>query len=1855
MILAGVHADSESVVRFLAEAEAVARLQHPHIVQIHHIGRAGGLPFFELEYVEGGSLDRRLNGTPWPARRAADLVEALARGVAEAHRRRIIHRDLKPANILLEPDGTPKITDFGLAKSLNADSGLTRSDSILGTPGYMAPEQAAGTVRLVGPLADIYALGAILYELLTGRPPFRGATALETLAQVKTAEPVPPSRLVPGLSRDVETIALKCLQKEPGKRYATAAALAEDLRRFVGGEAIVARPVPSWERAWRWCRRNPVVASLAAAIAVILVMATAASLIAYENMRQSAQGEHTARLFANAEMKAAQDASAKEAAQRQRAEAALDEATAQRRLAEANFARARAAVDGYLTTVSESQLLKVPGLQPLRGELLESALRFYRDFLKERGDDPALQAEAAAIQLRIGRIQTEFGAADDARQTLQSAIATYQAAVTRKPEDLALRAALADAWQARGDVAANLGGPNAAQENLAACEKAVELREGLARSSPDDLNYQRDLAVAYSRLGLAQGGTGRDGIPADFRAADIRQALILKSPDDPKLYYGMGESCFHLATFLGVKGRHSDALAMCLRSQEYYRFAYGKLPNMIEYGCDLGLTYGQAADAYKHLGRNDEAIAEARKAVEHFQRMARDHPAVPVVKSRLRESWEGLAGILRDTGHPVEAVRTRRELGQWLDIHVEGPQSMFDGACGHARLSIPHGDGKSPPSTEEQAEARREADRAIEQLQRAIETGFADLNAIRTQKDLDPLRGRDDFKQLVRSLEERVWVRSQAAPVAAAGPVSRAERVFQARVDRAAGLHAVALIQRSRGHRDEARVALDEARVLGEQLLRERPGDVTLQVTLAATHRSLGSLDWEAGRLVEGVGHWDQSEDLMARVESGRAEDRRHTYAASTDRREIGDLYASYGLWSETAPFLARSQEPDLTANAYDWQRAAEVFLLTDDQAAYRALCARTRVRVERSTGGFNHPFHWAWTVLLAPGGIDEPKRALDVVLRHEDLEKDVRLNHVLALALYRTGRCDDAVRRLRGSEARDPNWRMTGLDDVLLALALHRLGRVDEARWALERAEATQAKWAREIFATGGFIGGMQSYPGRTWNNWALSLVLRREATAAIRGKVSREPPLFRLAVARLHARLGRIKEADADMEAAVAAAPDDAEVRLARGRLLAELGHPERAETDFARALSLNSTDLAPWIAHGRWLADRGARTEADRAVARAASLPGGELNSFIEAGWWVVGPYPEDLKLTCPPESDPDLARPAADGGSAGRLSWRPVSTGAQGRVDLRAVFHADHISAYASTHVDSPDERPATLMVAGDDRLRVWLNGRLVDEMDANGAWNLPPHPVPVHFQAGRNHLLVKVSNEGGAHSMRVRIAANPVDRATGLAALGLWNEAASSWNRDLPRRSPPDAEECRRWAAVLLLVGDSSGYRRLCAEVIQRFGRHAPLHVSWACAAGPDGLGDPRELEQLADGIRDAGGRAVWDFSIQGLARYRSGKYEQALELLRQAVTIDANWPPTWPILAMTHQRLGQTDEARRWLKKAEGSYDGACRAAVATGTFQLPWKVNWWELALFQVLLREARTRVNGPSAGGEPGFERLQARARQEWERRVRSNEAAGWLACGRRSAQMGRDIEASDEFARAIALAPLAPDDLRMAAAVHARLGRWDLAAETLARLVERTPDDHWHWCLAAVVSARAGDPDRYRRLCRRMLDRFGGTNDPEIAERTAKSSLLLPLSGPEQKEAGRLAERSVAAATGGVQPWALSAKGLAEYRLERFADALVTIQKSQATMGESAPWYFEVPPRCVRAMALLRMGQRDAAREALNKATALYRSNRPRTLPPEAGASWIDPLICEILLREAEALILYDAVFPANPFAP
>jgi WD40 repeat protein len=281
MLLGGEFAKPDYRDRFQLEAKAAARLQHPNIVQVYDVGDYRGQPYFTLEFMDGGSLQDRLAAKPQPPAQAARWLATLARAVHYAHEQGVVHRDLKPSNVLFSHDGTLKLCDFGVAKVLSGSYLKTASGLLVGTPEYMAPEQAAGKSREAGPAADIYALGAILYTMLTGRPPFQAAEVLDTLEQVRSREPVPPRGLNAKIPRDLETITLKCLDKEPARRFPTARALADDLESWLAGKPIQARPVGQTERLWRWGRRNPVVAGLAGAVFLLLAAVAVVASVGY--------------------------------------------------------------------------------------------------------------------------------------------------------------------------------------------------------------------------------------------------------------------------------------------------------------------------------------------------------------------------------------------------------------------------------------------------------------------------------------------------------------------------------------------------------------------------------------------------------------------------------------------------------------------------------------------------------------------------------------------------------------------------------------------------------------------------------------------------------------------------------------------------------------------------------------------------------------------------------------------------------------------------------------------------------------------------------------------------------------------------------------------------------------------------------------------------------------------------------------------------------------------------------------------------------------------------------------------------------------------------------------------------------------------------------------------------------------------------------------------------------------------------------------------------------------------------------------------------------------------------------------
>jgi serine/threonine-protein kinase len=779
VVLGGDHASDEQRVRFLTEARAVAQLLHPNIVQIYEIGETEGLPYFSLEYVDGGSLEQKVGRLPQEPRWSAALVESIARAMHVAHRGSIIHRDLKPANVLLTQDGTPKITDFGLAKRLETDSGQTRTGSIMGTPTYMAPEQAWGRTADVGRHSDLYSIGAILYTLLTGRPPFQGTSALETLEQVRTQEPVPPSRLQPKLPGDLETICLKCLEKEPAKRYETALDLADDLRRFLDGDSIIARPVSVRERVLRQARRNPKVAFLAALVLFLLVAVAVVSTTYAARLRQSSR-----KLLQTNE--ALVNASAKERAARLEAEASVKQA----------FEQNRSALDAWKTLgrLTIEDLRDVPGAQQVRQKFLDEVLQglkktaggmeplyqVYRRVENARVADFAMAGvhkllgdellelgqsqDAREHYKRMDTIAEEASAADPANLDLQYQLANSRsvlgkfllleigdakAAVNYSADALKLRrhrlAVEPDSDEAKLGVANSLGQLAICHQRLGEIDQAkvlydeeLPVRESLSTQAKVDFETMRELSGYYDQIGmlaLQQGDVATARKHYD-RCYSIRKSLALKKPEHVANLRDLNRSLCALGELcLVVQNDPSAARRYYEQALEAFR-RIQKLEPTTTHNVDVARGCYYLATALLRLGETPKAQALYRECLE----IRRSLPLAPDAKMQQVD----LAVALARCGQHEEAARITRGV---LDGPPLNSLLYIEVACARA-LCV--------GATSDPALKSRYAEETLAAIREGCKEGWKDYQRFRVDPDLDPIRGDPAFQRLLRELENPV-------------------------------------------------------------------------------------------------------------------------------------------------------------------------------------------------------------------------------------------------------------------------------------------------------------------------------------------------------------------------------------------------------------------------------------------------------------------------------------------------------------------------------------------------------------------------------------------------------------------------------------------------------------------------------------------------------------------------------------------------------------------------------------------------------------------------------------------------------------------------------------------------------------------------------------------------------------------------------------------------------------------------------------------------------------------------------------------------------------------------------------------
>ena len=634
--------------RLLVEATALARLQHPNIVQIFSSGTHEGRSFIVQEYVGGESLHRKLMRQPAPAPVAARMVATLALAVEHAHGKRIIHRDLKPSNVLLTVDGVPKISDFGLAKQsdLDGEPSQTSSGMIVGSPSYMAPEHSLGKPGKVGPSADIYSLGAILYEMLTGRPPFLAASTLETLEQVRTADPVSPRQLQPGLPRDLATICLKCLSKDPAHRYATAWALAEDLERFLEGRPILARPAAWAERLAKWVRRRP---ATAAGFGVAALAATAlfAGGLIYQGLLRAALKQ------------------AKDSAQ---------DARDQQREADARYRLARETLSKMLERFGARDLRQTPRLKELQRQQLGDALGFYREVVKGSiNKNPAVRFEAAQACLQSSQAQLMLGREREGRDQIDQAIALFEQLTRDDPARAEYRLALAQSYRVREFSAAPTSedhGPGSrAGARSPDLDRSRDLLETLVGQDALNRSYRAELAMTYHNLGAFYVGRH----PSELAKAEswFRKAVLLRrnlvegsdSAAAAPLRVSMAESLQCLAVVIQQTEHKEEVPELYAESRQLLEDALRLEPKWDEATLSLGLTllnWGVCL-SYDPASRG-KAETLLKEAIGQFAPIVDREPGWDRARMALGKCHGGLAVLYGVEGRYAQAAR------QWEQV-----------------------------------------------------------------------------------------------------------------------------------------------------------------------------------------------------------------------------------------------------------------------------------------------------------------------------------------------------------------------------------------------------------------------------------------------------------------------------------------------------------------------------------------------------------------------------------------------------------------------------------------------------------------------------------------------------------------------------------------------------------------------------------------------------------------------------------------------------------------------------------------------------------------------------------------------------------------------------------------------------------------------------------------------------------------------------------------------------------------------------------------------------------------------------------------------------------------------------------
>ncbi|MBW3539799.1 MAG: protein kinase, partial [Planctomycetes bacterium] len=1026
--------DTQDVIaRFEAERQALALMDHPNIARVFDAGATpSGRPYFVMELVKGVPITEYCDRCNLGPRERLELFATVCQAVQHAHQKGVIHRDIKPSNVLvtlLDGRPVPKVIDFGLAKAMHqrlTDKTLfTQFDQMLGTPLYMSPEQAEHAGLDIDTRSDVYSLGAMLYELLTGSTPFmrqrlRDAALGEILRMIREEEPPRPSlRLssmgdkLPGIAAhrhtepkklgallrgELDWIVMKALEKDRARRYETANGFAADILRYLNDEPVLACPPSATYPFRKFARRNK--RALAATSLVVLALIAGTVVSTWQAMRATrAEGlartrlvaETRARTDAVAARKEAETNEAEARQQKTRAQNALAEVEQQRQRAEVNFDKARRAVDEYLTQVTESELLTVPGLQPLRQDLLEAARKFYAEFTQERAADPTLRRELASANYRLGIIQRELGNDEAFVAANAEAIRLFEQLRDQGNVDRDVKLGLARACFVE---AAEFAKRSDARMKPR-CDETVELCQDILQAEPGHAEARSLLADTYNALAIAADDKGdlETALKHHQQAFELREALVRGNPDRPEYLAELGGTVNNLGTILTRHGKTAEALAMYERGVEYSAQAYEREPHSMTWGRWLCIGLRNVAGTHAASGQQQEALASYQRLVAVSRKRAFENPAVTSLRADLYESHLLLAQFQRQLGNTDEAARSFRDARDVLEnIPRETPGQLYELAAVYAALAQP-AEGAIPPDQEDAAERQRNIELALQTLRKAADAGYTNVQTLKADRLFDVMRARDDFQRLVAGLDKAAQAQQLASRSAGNPDQNLANRLQAAQLLQdlvteqpdsvghkrtlAATLHSVGVIQTGLKQFDEAETSLLQALEMRDAVRQQEPGKPERIVDWMHTRIAIGSLHWARDRRREAHLLWKELLPDIEQLKTLRSAGKVVVNGSQIYGLEIPicQAYLELGLWEEVAAHLAASagEQPPPIARGH-----ATIKLLHGDEAGYRELCARFVDRSAQGQTPYNQ-FCLATACLMSPEVSGDVDRWIEV------------------------------------------------------------------------------------------------------------------------------------------------------------------------------------------------------------------------------------------------------------------------------------------------------------------------------------------------------------------------------------------------------------------------------------------------------------------------------------------------------------------------------------------------------------------------------------------------------------------------------------------------------------------------------------------------------------------------------------------------------------------------------------------------------------------------------------------------------------------------------------------------------------